>query len=397
MKKRVILLFIIFLNIVAAKAQVMLNYGAATSISDSVFVNVKGNLQNDVSGIISNNGSIILSGNFVNNSSFVSGNNSNVNLEGGLQDVGGSVSTTFNNLAVGGSDNKTISIDTRIGGILKFTANKVLIGNNNLTLLPSATITGFNNDHFIVTNGTGFLQKCELPTGSDYIFPVGTDIDILNYKPIVLNYTGTTDTFSARVEPGPSPIVGFTQPECVQYTYIVQEGVPGGKSGTLTVGWNHNTTDEGSTFKEGDAVMWQFNGSSWNSLAGTVGYVPGTYGTDRQYTTQISAITSFTGDNSRFLIKEIEEKDLFVPDAFSPNDDGHNDILFVRGGGINVLYFAVYDRWGEKVFESSDILHGWDGTYKGAKAASSVYTYYVKATYYSGKYVEKKGNVTLVR
>jgi len=397
MKKTVILLFIIFLNIIAASAQVMLNYGATTNISDSVFVNVKGNLQNDASGIITNKGTIILSGNFVNNSSFVSGIKSNVNLEGGLQDIGGSVSTTFNNVAVGGTDNKTISIDTKVDGKLKFTANKVIIGNNNLTLLPPATITGFGNDHFVVTNGSGFLQKRELAIGYDFIFPVGTDIDILNYKPVVLNYTGTTDTFSVRVEPGPSPIVGFTQPECVQYTYIVQEGVPGGNSATLTLGWNHNTTDEGILFKEGDAMMWQFNGSSWNSLPGTVGFVPGMNGTDREYTTQNSAITSFTGDKSRFLIKGEEETDLFVPDAFSPNDDGHNDILFVRGGGINVLLFVVYDRWGEKVFESSDILHGWDGTYKGAKATSSVYTYYVKATYYSGKYVEKKGNVTLVR
>jgi len=372
-------------------------FGVTTNVTDNVFVNDQGSLVNDTGGIINNNGTIILTGDLVNNSIFVSGNNSNINLEGGIQDIGGSASTTFNNLEIAGTDNKTESISSKVRSTLNFTANKFIIGNNNLTLLPDANITGFDNDRFVVTNGTGFLQKNELTKEIDYTFPVGTDVSFLNYKPVILNYFGTTDTFSVRVEPGPSPVVGFSLPECVLYTYYVKEANQTGNTGTLTLGWNHNATDEGGALDENSLRMWQFDGSNWNTLQGTNGYLTGTNGTDREYKTQDFAISDFYGSKSRFMIKSEVATQLFIPEAFSPNNDGHNDILYVRGKGIQFLQFAVYDRWGEKVFESDDITKGWDGTYKGVKLSTGVFNYYVKAIYYDGTKVEKKGDVTLFK
>jgi gliding motility-associated-like protein len=88
---------------------------------------------------------------------------------------------------------------------------------------------------------------------------------------------------------------------------------------------------------------------------------------------------------------------LFIPDAFSPNGDGNNDKLFVRGNNIQELYFAVYDRWGEKVFETTDKNNGWDGTYKGSSISGAVFVYYCKGKYTDGKEFKQKGDVTLVR
>lgn len=88
---------------------------------------------------------------------------------------------------------------------------------------------------------------------------------------------------------------------------------------------------------------------------------------------------------------------LFVPDAFSPNGDLANDFLFVRGPGISEFYFAVYDRWGEKVFESTDQTIGWDGMYKGKACDPAVFVYYLKAICYTGTEIIQKGNVTLFR
>ncbi len=88
---------------------------------------------------------------------------------------------------------------------------------------------------------------------------------------------------------------------------------------------------------------------------------------------------------------------LFIPDAFSPNGDGNNDKLFVRGNNIQELYFAVYDRWGEKVFETTDKNIGWDGTYKGSTISGAVFVYYCKGKYTDGKEFKLKGDVTLVR
>jgi gliding motility-associated-like protein len=88
---------------------------------------------------------------------------------------------------------------------------------------------------------------------------------------------------------------------------------------------------------------------------------------------------------------------LFIPNIFSPNGDGENDILFVRGEYIEHIEFAVYDRWGAEVFRSNDIHRGWDGTYKGAPCHTGVYAYYVIAQFTDGEQLTKKGTVTLVR
>ena len=94
---------------------------------------------------------------------------------------------------------------------------------------------------------------------------------------------------------------------------------------------------------------------------------------------------------------ECEEPYLFVPTGFTPNGDGENDVLYVRGLVISEMYFAVYNRWGEKVFESTDRRIGWDGTYKGKLMDPAVYAYYVKAKCLKGGEFFKKGNVTLIR
>lgn len=88
---------------------------------------------------------------------------------------------------------------------------------------------------------------------------------------------------------------------------------------------------------------------------------------------------------------------LYVPNAFSPNNDGKNDVLYVRGNFIQTMYFTVYDRWGQKMFETRNQNEGWDGTYKGKKLDPAVFGWYVEGTCEVGEKFFKKGNVTLLR
>jgi len=88
---------------------------------------------------------------------------------------------------------------------------------------------------------------------------------------------------------------------------------------------------------------------------------------------------------------------IFIPDAFSPNNDGQNDILYVRSECIKTIVFEIFDRWGNKVFETNSESIGWDGTYRGKPMNTGTYVYYLNATLFNGSTVEKKGNVTLVR
>lgn len=96
-------------------------------------------------------------------------------------------------------------------------------------------------------------------------------------------------------------------------------------------------------------------------------------------------------------VEVIEAYNLFVPSAFSPNNDGVNDVLFVRGAGIKELQFFVFSRIGEKVFETTDKNMGWDGTFRDLPMNTGVFTYYVKATFYNNTSEVKKGDITLVR
>jgi gliding motility-associated-like protein len=89
--------------------------------------------------------------------------------------------------------------------------------------------------------------------------------------------------------------------------------------------------------------------------------------------------------------------DVFVPNTFTPNGDGENDILFVRSNIVVELYFAVYNRWGQMVFETDNISKGWDGIYQGMKADPAVFAWYLRAKCFNGDVLKKKGNTTLLR
>ncbi len=88
---------------------------------------------------------------------------------------------------------------------------------------------------------------------------------------------------------------------------------------------------------------------------------------------------------------------VYIPNAFSPNGDGKNDVLYVRANNVTQLYFAVYDRWGQRMFETRDISKGWDGTFKGKQIDPAVFGWYAEGLCDGGKKFELKGNVTLIR
>jgi gliding motility-associated-like protein len=92
-----------------------------------------------------------------------------------------------------------------------------------------------------------------------------------------------------------------------------------------------------------------------------------------------------------------DDPEVYVPNAFTPNSDGKNDALYVRGDNIVKLYFAVYDRWGQLIFETNTQKKGWDGTYKGVLLEPSVYAYYLDVLCIGGAQLKKSGNITLLK
>ncbi len=90
--------------------------------------------------------------------------------------------------------------------------------------------------------------------------------------------------------------------------------------------------------------------------------------------------------------------DIALPDAFSPNDDGKNDIFkIITKGHHGITAFRIVNRWGQNIFESDNELRGWDGKVNGVPQDMGVYYYYVKYKCDNGKFYEKKGELTLIR
>ena len=109
-------------------------------------------------------------------------------------------------------------------------------------------------------------------------------------------------------------------------------------------------------------------------------------------------------DTAMITIRTVTIGDLYIPTAFTPNNDRLNEVFYVMGSErvITLKDFIIYTRWGDKVFEAHNIpandpMFGWNGTDKGVKSQPGVYVYQVNAQMADGKYEFRKGTVTLIR
>jgi gliding motility-associated-like protein len=97
-------------------------------------------------------------------------------------------------------------------------------------------------------------------------------------------------------------------------------------------------------------------------------------------------------------IKVFKTAGVLVPNAFTPNNDGLNDVLRPRYNGIKHLdYFAIYDRWGQLVFKTSDMNGGWDGKLNGQPQSAQTFVWIISAEDFNGKRFQLKGTTTIIR
>ncbi|WP_255492086.1 PKD domain-containing protein [Chitinophaga sp. Cy-1792] len=97
-------------------------------------------------------------------------------------------------------------------------------------------------------------------------------------------------------------------------------------------------------------------------------------------------------------IKVYTGPEFYVPNAFTPNNDGRNDVFRAIAPGVQHLdFFCVWNRWGQLVFKSTDLPGGWDGTVRGQPAPADTYVWMVEGVDYLGRRFSRKGTVTLIR
>ncbi|HEY0065735.1 MAG TPA: gliding motility-associated C-terminal domain-containing protein, partial [Flavisolibacter sp.] len=103
-------------------------------------------------------------------------------------------------------------------------------------------------------------------------------------------------------------------------------------------------------------------------------------------------------DEDAISIKVYKGNDIYVATAFTPNNDGRNDLLLAVPAGIATFkYFKVYNRWGELVFETSDFRKGWDGRIKGLPQETGTFIWMAEGIDYLGNKIFRKGTTTLMR
>ncbi|PUZ27441.1 PKD domain-containing protein [Chitinophaga costaii] len=103
-------------------------------------------------------------------------------------------------------------------------------------------------------------------------------------------------------------------------------------------------------------------------------------------------------DQDDINIRFMNGPNIYVPNAFSPNGDGKNDIFRPLPVGIlQIQYFSIYDRWGNEMFSTNEYMKGWDGTFHGQVANMGTYVWMVRGLDQNKKIVMEKGTVTLIR
>lgn len=118
------------------------------------------------------------------------------------------------------------------------------------------------------------------------------------------------------------------------------------------------------------------------------------------YTVKVTDIFGcFKEDTVTIFVTEriCDEPYVFVPNAFTPNHDGLNDVLNVRSVILDAFTLKIYNRLGELLFETNNLSKSWDGTYKGEDVPAGVYDYFLEGVCNNHKQILKKGNITLIR
>ncbi|MDQ0108374.1 gliding motility-associated-like protein [Chitinophaga terrae (ex Kim and Jung 2007)] len=103
-------------------------------------------------------------------------------------------------------------------------------------------------------------------------------------------------------------------------------------------------------------------------------------------------------DTDDVTVKVYKGPEFYVPNAFTPNGDGKNDVFRVIAPGVPKLdFFCIWNRWGQEIYRSNDLPGGWDGKIQGQPAPADTYVWMVQGVDYTGRKFSRKGFVTLIR
>ncbi|MDP1746498.1 MAG: gliding motility-associated C-terminal domain-containing protein [Bacteroidota bacterium] len=372
----------------------VINKGILITNTGNTFA-IKGNVIHQDNGSIANAGNFYITGDWTNNNPsgnvFTAGTNGWVYLDGATQTVSGNTITHFNNLELSGTGIKQLNnIDTQIEDTLSLNDREFATGDNTVFVIANGTGVVTQTTGFVSSTNDGGLSRNTLAANT-YFFPVGSSIGNARFRPVdITPDDASPNTFKVRMANTDATSESFDRSlkeanigEINPNFYHRINRTNGTSSADITLYYD-NTLD-------GDyeiMAAWQ-NTAQWKNM--------GLVTTTNNY--GLSGLTKQTVTDFSTTPVALAEviPAILVANVFSPNNNGTNDVLHVLGKGIAEMQFTIFDRWGEKVFETTDVNTGWDGTYKGKPMNIGVFVYFIKGKFINGEIINKKGNVTLLR
>ena len=301
----------------------------------------------------------------------------------------------------------------------------VLSGSGNISNVNAANATisnlgtGTNTFVWTVANGTcpdltdqisivvsappspasagGDMQTCTQFTQLSAVTPqVGTGV-----------WTVTQGSASITNPSDPNTSITILSPGGATFSWQVSNGSCPSSSDDLNVvllnGSDAANAGEDVTIAVGDSTTLNGSGGTingWNPPRGLSCIdCPNPIANPDTTTMYYLSVTDINGCTSidSVLITVDETKGWYLPNAFTPDGNSVNDVLYFYGTGVKEFILQVYDRWGAKVFETTDAKVGWDGNYKGKAAIAGIYAYQLTITFKSTEVDQVKGNLTLIR
>lgn len=208
-----------------------------------------------------------------------------------------------------------------------------------------------------------------------YATPGTYTITLIAFNPNTCNLTDTA-RFTIQVFDGPTP----------DFSFAPVVPVP-------------NTPTTFTNLSSPDAIRFKWNFGDGDSLITTSrAPVQHQYNATGTFNACLTAYNAIGCENT--ICREVRAEIIplvDVPNAFTPLSGDVNSVVYVKGFGIAKMQFTIWNRWGQKVFETNSTSQGWDGKVKGAVQPMDVYVYTLNIEFFDGTKTTKKGDITLIR
>jgi gliding motility-associated-like protein len=386
--------------------------GSTTLTNDGELVATKnsalpqpGNFRIQGTSAVNGNGNYRVEQDWINNATFIA-QNSTVFLYGNTEQFVTSdngTATTFHNLTLTGTgaaqDRRKTLVNvnglTDNSGILELTNRELYTGEQTFAVLnPSLTAVQhdntFNAEGFVSSLGSGyFIRKTN--TTNTYLFPVGSSEGVLRYRPVEIDPVNSNENdFAVRFNNYSPNNDGFLlnqkEPEIEDANslfYHSIERIGGNSAADYRIFYLPNLDGEWAGI-----ANWENLQSLWLAINETSQAVAG------NFSVQQKSGWDF-GSNDYPYVLITTAFGLVIPNVFTPNGDGANDVYFVTAKGLSDFNLVIVNRWGNVMFETDNPNIGWDGTSNGQKCAEGTYFYLLNAKA-GDKDIKEHGFLTLI-